>query len=156
MQAPGWDTVDEFKANMLGWATYTFKDIKVCHHRHAGGAYGAWNNWVKNGLANYVAGYHPLFMLVKCLRRAVRQRSLTAAAGLGCGYLKGCLRRAPRAEARVVRYVQRQQLNQLLLKPSLWSGAGPAPCASSARGLNGKNTDLPTPPQRKVDPVRDR
>ena len=63
IQAPGWDTIDEYKANMLGWTTYTFPDLKLCHHRPAGGAQGTWKNLLKNGLANYVAGYHPLFML---------------------------------------------------------------------------------------------
>ena len=26
IRAPGWDTVDEVKANMHGWETWTFKD----------------------------------------------------------------------------------------------------------------------------------
>ena len=69
ISAPGWDTVDEFKANMLGWATYTFPEIQALHHRPAGQAQGNWKNWVKNGRANYVAGYHPLFMLLKCFSR---------------------------------------------------------------------------------------
>ena len=69
LKAPGWDTLDEVKANMLGWTTRTFREIKTVHHRPAGGAYGTWPNFVKNGLANYIAGYHPVFMLSKCARR---------------------------------------------------------------------------------------
>src|SRR5256885_1602221 len=69
IEAPGWDTVDEYKANMLEWATYTFPEVKLWHHRVAGDAQGKWKNWVKNGLANYVAGYHPLFMGCKCGKR---------------------------------------------------------------------------------------
>ncbi len=36
LRAPGWDTVDEYKANMLGWHTWTFPEPKVWHHRTAG------------------------------------------------------------------------------------------------------------------------
>jgi glycosyltransferase involved in cell wall biosynthesis len=52
VSATGWDTIDELKANMLGWTSLTFSDIKLLHHRPAGGAEGAWKNWVKNGRAN--------------------------------------------------------------------------------------------------------
>src|SRR5688572_18429736 len=31
--APGWDTLDELKANMLGWTTRTFRDNQLVHHR---------------------------------------------------------------------------------------------------------------------------
>ena len=68
IRAPGWDTYDEVKANMLGWKTRTFNKIELVHHRPTGGAYGAWSDNVKNGLANYVVGYHPLFMLLNAHR----------------------------------------------------------------------------------------
>jgi glycosyltransferase involved in cell wall biosynthesis len=120
VQAPGWDTLDEVKANMLGWRTCTFRDLKLHHFRHAGGADGSWKNWVKNGLANYITGYHPLFMSLKCVKRAVSERSLTIPAGLGWGYLKGYLKRVPRTEPEVIRYVRREQIKRLLFRPSLW------------------------------------
>src|SRR5262249_19228729 len=68
IRSAGWDTVDEVKANMLGWTTRTFSDLQVVHHRPSGDAYGRWSNLIKNGRANYVAGYHPLFMAAKCAR----------------------------------------------------------------------------------------
>ena len=125
VKAPGWDTVDEVKANMLGWRSYSFKNLRVVQLKPTGSADGAWRNWVKNGLANYVTGYHPLFMLLKCCRRALSHRSLTVPTGLGCGYLKGYLKRVPQAEPGLVRYVRREQVKRLLFKPSLWSYPGP-------------------------------
>jgi len=47
--APGWDTIDEVKANMLGWQTRTFADLRILHHRRTGTAEGTWRNFVKNG-----------------------------------------------------------------------------------------------------------
>ncbi len=121
IQAPGWDTLDEIKANMSGWKTGTFGGLKLHQHRQTGAADGRWKNWVKNGLANYIAGYHPVFMLAKCVRRAIRTHSVTVTAGLGWGFLTGYLKRMPQAEPKLVRYVRREQVKRLLLKPSLWT-----------------------------------
>lgn len=121
IRAPGWDTVDEVKANMLGWQTRTFPELEVRQHKDTGSADGTWQNWVKNGLANYITGYHPLFMLAKCLRRTVRRPYLLSGAGLWWGFCRGYLRGVPRvSEPQVIRYVREQQLNKLLLRPSLW------------------------------------
>ena len=106
---------------MLGWTTRTFPDLKLQHHRHTGGADGAWKDWVKNGLANYIAGYHPLFMLIKCGKRTVSEASLTVGAGLGWGFLSGYLKRVQRTEPEVIRYVRKEQVKRLLLQPSLWT-----------------------------------
>lgn len=117
----GWDTVDELKANMLGWTTRTFKDIKVIHHRPAGDAYGVWPNWIKNGRANYVAGYHPIFMFVKCLKRLFQKPYGIAGVGLAVGFVGGYIKRAPRIDdARVIRYFRREQMKRLFLRNSLW------------------------------------
>jgi len=122
MPVTGWDTLDELKANMLGWVTQTFPDIKLIHYRPAGGAYGTWPNWVKNGYANYVAGYHPLFMLVKCAKRFFEKPYVVGALGLWVGFLKGYLKRAPRVgDPALIRYFRQQQMQRLLGRRCLWT-----------------------------------
>ena len=37
-------------------------------YRFTGTADGMWKNYVKFGRANYITGYHPVFMLLKCLK----------------------------------------------------------------------------------------
>ena len=121
IRAPGWDTFDHIKANRLGWSTRTFEDLKVIHHRATGTAYPAWSNWTKNGLANYVVGYHPIFMFLKCARRAVRKPYGLAAAGLMWGFLGGYLKGYPQVDDReTIRYIRKQQINYLLGRKSLW------------------------------------
>lgn len=121
IRAPGWDTLDEVKANMLGWITLTFPDIKLVHHRPAGGAYGSWNNWVKNGHANYVAGYHPLFMIVKCIRRMAERPYGLAGCGLLWGFFRGYAKHLPQIDDReLIRYFRSQQINRMLGRKSLW------------------------------------
>lgn len=121
LRAPGWDTLDEYKANMLGYSTYTFPELMVLHHRPSGGAEGTWRNWVKNGMANYMVGYHPAFMAAKCLRRAFTKPYGIGAFGLMFGFISGYLRRIPRTEDReTMAFLRRQQIKKLLFQESLW------------------------------------
>ena len=117
----GWDTLDELKANMLGWRTYSFPELAVLQLKSTGAADGSWRNWIKNGRANYITGYHPLFMLVKCASRAFRPPYGVGAAGLAWGYLSGYLRQAQQVDdPELVRFIRRQQINHLLCRESLW------------------------------------
>jgi glycosyltransferase involved in cell wall biosynthesis len=122
IHAAGWDTVDEVKANMLGWVTYSFPEIRIYHYRPAGEAQGLWKNWVKNGVANYIAGYHPLFMLFKCIRRFPCKPYAISSVALMMGFLSGYIKKVPQvADKEFIRYFQQQQLRRLTLRKSLWS-----------------------------------
>lgn len=122
MRAPGWDTIDEMKANMLGWTTRTFRDIPLRHHRFCGSADGTWKNYVKFGLSNYITGYHPIFMLLKSIKRLLQRPYLIGSVGLLYGYARGVVQRTERVnDHALIGYVRRQQINAILLRPSLWS-----------------------------------
>jgi glycosyltransferase involved in cell wall biosynthesis len=121
IQSPGWDTVDLIKANMLGWKTRTFPHIQLIHHRATGGAYGSWANYTKNGLANYITGYHPIFMACKCARRMLRDLNMEGL-GLWWGFMKGYLRRIPQiADLAMIRYLRQQQWRALTFRKNIWS-----------------------------------
>jgi glycosyltransferase involved in cell wall biosynthesis len=119
--APGWDTFDEIKANMLGWSTRSFPDLHLLHHRYTGSAEGIWSGFVKNGRANYICGYHPLFMFSKCFRRLLRKPYVLGAVGLLYGYVSGYLKRIPQVSDRAaVGYLRRQQLGRLWGRETIW------------------------------------
>jgi len=121
LRAPGWDTVDEVKANMLGWSTRSLPHLKLLHHRFTGAADGAWKDWVKNGRANYVTGYHPLFMLLKCARRLIKKPYVIGAVGLSWGFLSSYCKRTPQVDDQtVIKYTRNQQLRRLLFLNSIW------------------------------------
>lgn len=121
LRVPGWDTVDEIKANMLGWKTRTFQNLKVLHYRRTGAADGAWRNSVKDGHADYISGYHPLFMGLKCIKRLFQRPYFVGSLGLLYGFGSDYIKRAPQVGDRaLIRYVQRQQLRRLLLLDSIW------------------------------------
>lgn len=119
--APGWDTLDEVQANMLGWKTRSFPDLPLTHFRPTGSAQGAWKNAVKSGHANYVAGYHPLFMLSKSVFRLRKWPYGVVSLGLLYGFFSATLRRETRvAEPELISYVRKQQMRRLMLKESVW------------------------------------
>jgi poly-beta-1,6-N-acetyl-D-glucosamine synthase len=121
IKAPGWDTVDELKANMLGWQTRSFADLLVLHRRPTGDADGGWRNSVKDGIADYVVGYHPLFTLAKCLKRVFQPPILVGSGGLLYGFLGSYLKRVPRVDdPDLVKYVRGQQIRRMLLMESIW------------------------------------
>ena len=120
LRGAGWDTLDEVKANMLGWSTRTFAHLKVAHHRATGSANGAWQNAVKNGVWSYIAGYHPLYMLARCARSTMEKPYFFCAIGLLYGYVRGYLQGTPRAEKQLVRYVRSQQVRRLSFRPTIW------------------------------------
>lgn len=122
IKAPGWDTIDEVKANMLGWKTRSFKHLKVIHHRFTGAADGTWRNAVKNGTANYISGYHPLFMTLKCLKRIFLKPYLLASIGLFSGFIKGYIKKIPQInDKELINYIRQQQLRKLTFRKSIWN-----------------------------------
>jgi poly-beta-1,6-N-acetyl-D-glucosamine synthase len=121
LRAPGWDTVDELKANMLGWQTRTFPELQLSHYRFTGTADGAWKDCIKNGRANYITGYHPLFMFIKCMRRIPRRPYLIGSIGLGWGFLSGYWRGIQQVQDKpLIRYTRAQQMRRLLMLESIW------------------------------------
>jgi glycosyltransferase involved in cell wall biosynthesis len=117
----GWDTLDELKANMLGWTSRSFPQIRILHRRPTGAADGAWRNWFKNGRANYITGYHPLFMTLKCVKRVPQKPYFLAALGLFCGFVSGYINHEPQvADRELILYVRKQQLRRLFWQSSIW------------------------------------
>lgn len=119
--APGWDTLDEVKANMLGWKSRTFVDLKVIHYRYTGAADGQWRSCVKYGRANHISGYHPLFMVLKCLRRAFKAPVLFGSIGILYGYMSGYFKGIPQVNDReLIAYLRKQQLNKIFMRETIW------------------------------------
>jgi poly-beta-1,6-N-acetyl-D-glucosamine synthase len=118
----GWDTLDELKANMEGWSTRSFEDLVVVQKRYTGAAQGQLSNWRKNGEGCWIAGYHPLFLIVRAFVRGFRRPLVIPTVGLISGYFGAALRRTPRISDReLIRYVRRQQIRKLTGRSSAWN-----------------------------------
>ena len=117
----GWDTMDEVKANSLGWTTRSFPQLHLVHQRGTGAADGLWPTLVKYGRANYICGYHPLFMISKCIVRLPRKPYVIGSIGLlygfVCGYLTGLAQIDDRA---AIKYLRGQQIRRLCGRATIW------------------------------------
>jgi poly-beta-1,6-N-acetyl-D-glucosamine synthase len=121
LQAPGWDTIDEVKANMRGWRTCTFTDLRLIQLKATGKADGVWLNWYKNGRGCYMSGYDPLFMMAKCLKRALQKPLVVPGLALGVGFCSGYWRGLPQPSDRgVISYLRKQQRRRLLFRNSIY------------------------------------
>jgi hypothetical protein len=118
---PGWDTIDEVKANMLGWKTRTFEDLPLVHLRPTGAADGHMRDLMKHGLVCYTCGYHPLFVLASCMYRVFRKPYVVGSCAIAWGFLKAYLKHTPRPHDKYfTRYLRKQQLRRLCGLESIW------------------------------------
>lgn len=117
----GWDTVDEIRANMLGWETHSFPELKVIHHRPTQTASGALKGNRNFGIAGYYVGYHPVFMFLRAGKRMIRRPYVLGGLSMLYGFLSGYLTSLPRIQDReLIRYVRTQQWNRLVGKNTRW------------------------------------
>ncbi len=121
LSIPGWDTMDEVKANSCGWKTESFFHLHLVHQRDTGSADGMWPTLVKYGRANYICGYHPLFMLGKCFKRLAQKPYLIGSTGLMYGFISGYLMKVPQvADRQVIDYLRREQVKRMLGGETMW------------------------------------
>jgi biofilm PGA synthesis N-glycosyltransferase PgaC len=104
----GWDGIDEAKANMRGWTTRTFTDLRFNHHRAEGARDGsARRARSAQGRAAWYMGYRSWYLALRALHHTRRE---PAALAMIWGYAAAALARQPRCPDPLVRaYVRRQQ-----------------------------------------------
>lgn len=104
----GWDGIDEFKANSLGWRTQIIRDLPFLHHRREGERDGSrWSARREQGRASWYVGYRPYYVTLRAVFNLIRD---PGALGIVFGYLGAAVRGEPRNADRSVRaYVRRQQ-----------------------------------------------
>ena len=111
----GWDGIDTILAQMHGWRTRGFDEIRVVHHRPTGSAQGVLRGRFRAGEFAHFMGYHPLFMALRCMRRAATPPYLTGGLAMGAGYSFAALTRKPVFDdAEAVAFLRRKQLRRLL------------------------------------------
>ena len=119
--APGWDTIDEVKANMLGWNTNSFPELHLIHHRFTGSADGVLRDRVKYGSVCFICGYHPLFVLARCGYRLFRKPYVLGSLAILYGFLKSYLTHTPQVnDEPMIRYLRKQQLRRLCGMQTIW------------------------------------
>jgi glycosyltransferase involved in cell wall biosynthesis len=117
----GWDTVDEIKANMLGWQTRSFPELQIIHLRKTQTASGILQGMRNIGITDHYLCYHPLFMLLKCIRHMKNPPYILGGANMFAGFIASYAKRRKRIEEPAfIKYIRKQQFNKLVGRETIW------------------------------------
>lgn len=91
----GPDWYAEIRARMNGWRVQAFPALRAFHHRSTGNASGLLRYCYRQGFMDHALGSHPLFEVLKCLRR-VREKPFIVGAVARLGGFASAYRRGER------------------------------------------------------------
>jgi len=118
VESRGWDTVDEIRAQVLGWKTQHFTDLQFHHLKREGSGIGPLATSVMHGEVYYLTGGGKLFFLLKVLHRVVCDKPFLASGlALVWGYVKTMLS----GEGKLVSS-EEARFYARLLNRRMWSG----------------------------------
>jgi glycosyltransferase involved in cell wall biosynthesis len=107
----GEDWYAEVKARMNGWEVKSFKNIHVYHHKSGVLVRGRLKESFRQGVMDYNLGSHPLFEIMKCIRRITEKPHflgiLIRILGFFWAYF---LRRDKLVSEEFIKYIRREQL----------------------------------------------
>lgn len=113
----GEDTCSCVMARMNGWKSWSFPELCVVHNKPMGTGHAGSMLRIRfrHGLNEYGLATHPLFMLVKSLRRCIKERPIISGgvarmAGFIYGY---CLREKRQIPDDMVRFIRQEQMGRL-------------------------------------------
>jgi poly-beta-1,6-N-acetyl-D-glucosamine synthase len=112
----GWDSIDEWRAQMKGWKTHSYNELVVHHLRPTGATMGKWGGGVKAGEYAYFMGYPWLVIFARSLYRALSEHPpFVLGTALFWGYSRSWFARKPQFDdAEVVAYMRRKQMRRIL------------------------------------------
>jgi poly-beta-1,6-N-acetyl-D-glucosamine synthase len=112
--ATGWDTVDLIRAQRAGWKTQRFEEIEILHNRRMSSRNGLLKGKTREGMTRYALGYHPLFVLARCIVHLGMPTRIIDSLGIFYGYAKAFFSKHPRILNENERqYVRSRQLLRL-------------------------------------------
>ena len=110
----GWDGIDNLQAEIKGWKTENFPQIKSQHLRRTGSAHGMIRGSYETGRIAYFMGYHPLFMLARSMHRCISHPYLVGGFCMFAGYITNLVKNEPRFnDKEVTDYLRKKQLRRL-------------------------------------------
>lgn len=119
----GEDSGTEITARMKGWKTWSFDNIIVKHHRPVGTGISSsiLKARFRTGIADYCLGTHPLFMVLKSIKRMVWEKPyFTSGIARLVGYLIGRINKYEKQlPLQTIKYLRREQI-QRIFKPHIY------------------------------------
>ncbi|MHC5053302.1 MAG: glycosyltransferase family A protein [Planctomycetota bacterium] len=115
LECGGEDAAAQAMARMRGWRVMAFPHLVIDHHRPAPrGVVSGGAARFREGVRDRALGYHPVFEVLKCVRRAAERPYLVGAAMRLAGYAWSCLGGgAVGVPPDVARFVRGEQLRRV-------------------------------------------
>ena len=111
------DTLLCVEAEVNGWEVKYLPEYQVTQHRIVGtaGGLGILQARFRQGLSDYTIGYHPLFSIIKCIKRLFSESpyiigSLTRLAGFCFGSLYNCRSFTSKS---VIKHLRKKQMRRI-------------------------------------------
>jgi len=113
----GEDSLAEMKARMKGWHTRSYDDIFAHHHKPRGSAIGGGTKTCyRCGMSDYLLGRHPLYVMLKGVRRLAERPYVFGAVAHLLGYWWLAIRRErPDVPDDLRDYIKREDIKILRL-----------------------------------------
>lgn len=114
LKCGGEDWHAEVSARMKGWRVLAFPELKVYHHRPTGAVGGIVRSCYRQGIMDYCVGCHPLFEIIRVIRRLrARPFVLGAAVRLLAFALSYCRRERRPVSPEFVEFLRAEQKARL-------------------------------------------
>jgi biofilm PGA synthesis N-glycosyltransferase PgaC len=112
------DAAAEIMARMHGWEVQTFADIGVHHHRRVStGGKSIVNTRFRQGVTNYLLGYHPLFQFVSSISRIGETPAIVGSVSTMLGYSwTGLKRKEKILSPEAIQFLRSEQMDRLRSK----------------------------------------
>ncbi len=122
-QVLGWDTLDELKAQVLGWETRSYKDLILIHYKPIGFKQKKiMKREIKAGERQYYLGYLPLFAIFRGFYRMLQKPFFIAGLLNIYGFTLAAVKKSERVnDADIIRHLRNKQLERLTFKRKLLS-----------------------------------
>jgi poly-beta-1,6-N-acetyl-D-glucosamine synthase len=112
----GEDWHAQISANIKGWQTVAFRDLKIFHRRHSATSGGSVRSLFRQGRMDYCLGSYPPFEFIKCLTRTFYRPFLVGAAARLTGFIWSYLSGEHRpVSAEFVTFLRNEQKNRMVL-----------------------------------------
>lgn len=110
----GEDWYAEIRARRMGWQVAASRELKVMHHRPTGAAGPVLQHRFREGKMDFSVGSHPIFELLKCMRRIPESPFAMGAAWRFAGFFWSYVQKRPRLiSAELVRFLRREQVGRV-------------------------------------------
>lgn len=116
-----WDMINDLKAQMEGWQTRSFRDIKFIHYKRIGFGQGNMiKTQIRAGQILYSYGYHPLFIVAKGIYRMLDKPYVIGGLAIIFGYFTALIKRERQIKDKeMIKFLRKQQLRRLTFREPL-------------------------------------